>query len=1110
MSALQDAAARERALDLSTSFCIRAPAGSGKTGLLICRMLAALAVVDHPEQVLAITFTRKAAAEIRDRLTQALESAASADAPEDDYARTLHTLARKVRLRSDLRGWELTSNPHRIRASTIDSLNRDLARQMPVLSGLGGPLEPLDDARELYRSALQQVLQLHEDGALEPSLRDSIGHVLALGKNRLDTLLSSLSPLLAQREQWATQMLHTSMQSVQQVGEKHLQQWVTRSLETIDRCLPCAPRAQWLQTLQQHADAGLPQWQALMGLSEWPAPVPEKLNAWQTLARSLLTNSGQWRKPAGLRVTSGFPAGPVTKQAQTLLPEFTENTDPQLPRLLSRLLLLPTSYDAQMAHDALHLLTVLRLALAQLKVDFAQRNSCDHTELALAARFALRAEDRDIAAQADARYQHILIDEMQDTSNAQLELLEQLVADWQTGDGRSLFLVGDPQQSIYLFRQARVEKFNALLQPGAQIGPVALQPLELSQNFRSSAPLVAWCNQALGRVFREQASPIPFAASTAQPADTSVAESPVSLICEDTPEAEAAAAANRIQELLAANADTHIGVLARTRVHLRPLARRLRHAGVAFSGVELEALRDTPAIRNYIAIVRVLHHPEDDFASMRLLRTPGIGLSWAQCDELVTLSPQHSWSQRLRQPLSQAASSELVERWSRLHTALQAAERRLQTEGDLPVAARMLYHALRLPESLSAAELRDVQRFERHLRAACVCGLLRDEDAFLRSLDGLWADTDATRIELMTVHKSKGLEFDQVLIVGMGRAGRGGEEPLLAWHPDTGGAALALRPQAPFDAQSGDGCLYRWLRQEHKDAEGDERLRLLYVAVTRARFGLHLCMSADARSGSLGAPLKSILRWPEPQDPSLVEADSDETPTWVSVLHPRLAQAAARPRPRGFPTPPRLHAPPPSRLGATDRGLVASSDSVRLEASLVGSSVHEALERLALRGLESWESERKPMLRALAAGLARRGLPLARRQAAMAQIEGLVDRAATGQGRRLLQPHPWHRTEYAISGMVNGRLIQGIIDRCFETAEGELWVVDYKTNTPPAETTDIAPWHAELVQTYAEQLARYAQLLAVVRPGHRTLRQVLYLVTRDELLELLPGGYKLL
>ncbi|MGH8454309.1 MAG: UvrD-helicase domain-containing protein, partial [Nevskiales bacterium] len=110
-----DQAERERALDITCSALALAPAGSGKTSLLVARALKCLAVSKEPEEVVAITFTNKAAAEIRSRLVQALQ-AAQGPIPEEPHARQLHALARQVLDHAQARGWNLLDNPNRLRA----------------------------------------------------------------------------------------------------------------------------------------------------------------------------------------------------------------------------------------------------------------------------------------------------------------------------------------------------------------------------------------------------------------------------------------------------------------------------------------------------------------------------------------------------------------------------------------------------------------------------------------------------------------------------------------------------------------------------------------------------------------------------------------------------------------------------------------------------------------------------------------------------------------------------------------------------------------------------------------------------------------------------------
>ncbi len=132
---------REHALDVRRSWIVEAPAGSGKTGLLIQRYLKLLSdeSVEEPTQVLAITFTVKATAEMRERVMAQLESAARNEPvkSDSDFDREMRALAEAVLRRDQLLGWNLLEHPRRLRIRTIDSLCREIAQSLPLLSGSG-------------------------------------------------------------------------------------------------------------------------------------------------------------------------------------------------------------------------------------------------------------------------------------------------------------------------------------------------------------------------------------------------------------------------------------------------------------------------------------------------------------------------------------------------------------------------------------------------------------------------------------------------------------------------------------------------------------------------------------------------------------------------------------------------------------------------------------------------------------------------------------------------------------------------------------------------------------------------------------------------------------
>src|ERR1700761_3958533 len=199
-----DHEARRRALDVRLSAIVEAPAGSGKTGLLLQRYLKLLAEggVSRPEEILAITFTRKATAELRERVLEQLHAAASG-APvavdASDFQRETRVLAESV-LAVDARlGWRLLEQPQRLRIRTIDALCAEIARTLPLLSG-SGTSQPVDSAESLYREAARRTLL--ELGGADKLLNDALHTLLLHRDDNLTDCEALLARMLEQRQQW--------------------------------------------------------------------------------------------------------------------------------------------------------------------------------------------------------------------------------------------------------------------------------------------------------------------------------------------------------------------------------------------------------------------------------------------------------------------------------------------------------------------------------------------------------------------------------------------------------------------------------------------------------------------------------------------------------------------------------------------------------------------------------------------------------------------------------------------------------------------------------------------------------------------------------------------
>src|SRR5207237_507630 len=258
----------------------------------------------------------------------------------------------------------------------------------------------------------------------------------------------------------------------------------------------------------------------------------------------------------------------------------------------------PPRYDEAAWRFIAALLDVLPRVAARLELVFADVGSIDFNEATLIALRALSSSDApsELLLALDLRIEHLLVDEYQDTSLAQRDLIEKLTAGWTPGDGRTLFVVGDPMQSIYRFRDADVSLFLAAQQQ-RRIGNVSLEPLALSLNFRSRRELVDWVNRIFPDVLSPRDEPargrVAFkTASAARGPDTGPA---VSFDLYGDSASEAQAVVDRVRTALASGAET-IAVLVRKRADLDEILPALRAAGVAFAAVDLDRLSERQAM----------------------------------------------------------------------------------------------------------------------------------------------------------------------------------------------------------------------------------------------------------------------------------------------------------------------------------------------------------------------------------------------------------------------------------------------------------------------------------------------------------------------------------
>lgn len=239
-----DARARIAALDPGHSFIVQAPAGSGKTGLLVQRFLRLLSTVEVPEQIVALTFTLKAAAEMRSRVLHALRQADGIDADDSEFSRQTRELAFRARQRSDALGWNLALHPGRLRIQTIDAFCHSLAARLPLLARAGAELLVNDEPQPLYTSAARRTLGLIEER--EP-IAAMLLTLLAHRDNQLLQTEELLIEMLGRREQWLPFVIGKRGEALRQHLERSLQLEIEGHLQSLAALWP---EPAWTATVQ--------------------------------------------------------------------------------------------------------------------------------------------------------------------------------------------------------------------------------------------------------------------------------------------------------------------------------------------------------------------------------------------------------------------------------------------------------------------------------------------------------------------------------------------------------------------------------------------------------------------------------------------------------------------------------------------------------------------------------------------------------------------------------------------------------------------------------------------------------------------------------------------
>jgi ATP-dependent helicase/nuclease subunit A len=885
---LADEAARTFAVDPSENVVLEASAGTGKTRVLVERYVNLLRAGIDPENILAITFTRKAAAEMRQRIIERLKEASRLS--QADAAR-----------------WrDLRDRLCDIGISTIDAFCLSLLREFPLEADVdpGFDLAADTDVPRLISESLDQALRICRAVARDD---DDVALVFAqLGERRLRT---GIAALLDRRL----------------VAPQALGRYLAKGPRTLTAAVACRAASARLRDLLSGVTDGVetflrdgptqhPQF-AMLADDIRRLCAPHAADAMDTRAaqaefRALIDRLRAYflkqdGDPRGKNFTgTGFNSGDCRsddawkrhrQSAAALAPAIAEairafrrDLNVVMSRGVWRIFAVTLrEYQRTLdAHALLDFSGVLERAVSLLKDmgEFAQ------------SRYRL-----------EARYRHVLVDEFQDTSRAQWELVSLLVRSWSEGFGAaadalppSIFVVGDRKQSIYGFRDADVGVLDdaAAFIQALRAGGQPRQAISVS--FRAVSPLLAFVNDVFGAIapdvnprrdaFRYDAHDrFPIDDAPAAPGSPSDAPDALNLIAADTVQAAAARVADEIVRLLsgvvvrdrgtgvyreARPAD--IAILFRSRDSHRDFEAALDARNVATYVYKGLGFFDADEIQDAVALLRYLADPTSNLRAAALLRSRIVRLS---DDAVGRLSPDLA-AAIFSEPLAPAPRGEndqppphaidpgavLASEDRVVLERLRAAVPRWLSWVDRltpsvlleRVLAETAYaYELRGPRQLQAREnLKKLRGMIRRVQNRGYATLARIADHLERLAvgDESNAAIDAVdAVSLMTVHAAKGLEFPIVFLVNMGRG--------------TGGARAPIRVSVGADAEP-SVAIADYQSEADEDAQAREReesRRLLYVALTRARDRLYLSATVqDGKCrmgrGSLGEVLPDSVK----------------------------------------------------------------------------------------------------------------------------------------------------------------------------------------------------------------------------------------------------------
>ncbi|MDG2252257.1 MAG: UvrD-helicase domain-containing protein [Methylophilaceae bacterium] len=809
---IDDENVRAEVINDPSSFILSAPAGSGKTTLLAKRIVKRLLEVNDPNEIIALTFTKKAANEMSNKVKAVLKRTEKTfDGP---------FIQEQLNKHSKKNNWD-DNYIGNLKIMTLDSLAFQILRKEPLLSDYPKVEELTETLNDLYEIAINEVIK-------EPQNYQDVEKVLLYLNENHQTIVNEFVEMLKKRDQWLPPLIELSKFNDSQIEEFYISSYHKEMGKRIDeinklftaleieelRAIYIELKSKKNPELQQQFD-------------------PKNTESWKDLLSLIYTKEHTIRakfKDKMLEKISKIFNKNINKIS--ILKDFNNvlNED----NIKDIFPIMPS------------LFRLLTLMYAELKIALKGKNQIDFTEVQLTAIAVLKERPIEVVLGHDVS--HIFVDEYQDTNDTQEAFLKLITNNFHYDPSKSLFIVGDSMQSIYRFRKAEVKHFINAKRDG--IGGLKLKNRELNKNFRSCEKIINWCNDYMPMIFPQEnsdkgAAPyLPFTYGGEEVGDgTSIHYLQTNAFTKKSLfRAEAKFVVEKIESLRKEKPGLEIAMLTRTRQTIREILSEMRRKKIPFKAIGIDQVKDQQIYQDIMSLTKALYNLDDKVHWIAILRAPWCGLDLRSLSILFEYNHnKDAWEVINDTNITNKLDEDNKKRLYFLRNVITRTigyRGRVSHRFFIESVWRMLMGDKCLRDN---DDLDHIDTFL-DLVDECSNSLSINFNKLDKITDEIHITNNTTGknpVKISTIHAAKGLEYDCVILPNLNRRVKPDDKPLILLDGDN---LISIKNN---NEKTENLFNYNWKKERIRIE--NEQIRLLYVAITRAKKECHLIFSINEK-----------------------------------------------------------------------------------------------------------------------------------------------------------------------------------------------------------------------------------------------------------------------